>query len=210
MDDNNVGVGCAIFISPTVAVTCFHNVEGHQGEVIPGMLEDGTRVNFKVREPSTDDKALDIVSLEVHGEDARPVKHFLPLSMTALFRGQPAVVLSFQVAIQEELENSFSLGVGFVTSTVFKASKHHVLLQTATFRGDSGAAVVLADGKLIAMNVAGINAARERLKHWEDVEEDEGVKLRLTDVKASVDSLVGDLAQGSLAVRSSAFAHFLA
>lgn len=204
-----VGVGCAIFLSATTAVTCHHNVAGFEGRDIHGVLDDGTRLVLRVQQAEDDEKALDICALVVHGPDPRTEKLFVELSESVPRRGESAVVLSFQIGIHEDLDDSFAVSVGFVVSSVVKVSKHHLLLHSATFRGDSGAAVVLSDGKLVAMNIAGVNAAKERLREREDAEEDEAVKARLVAVEQSVDSLVADLAQGSVAVRAAAFKHLV-
>ncbi len=121
-------------------------------------------------------------------------------------------MLSFQAAVQAELDASFAIAISFVKAAVSKTSKQHMLLQTATFRGDSGAAIVLADGKLVGMSIAGINAAKERIRCLVEVETTEAgnsnAELRLLAIEKSVDSLVGNLAQGSMAVLAGAFVHY--
>jgi hypothetical protein len=71
LDEHDLGVGCAIFVSPTTAVTCFHNVKGYEGDRIEGVLDDGTRLTLKMREVSDDDKALDVAALDIVGKDKR-------------------------------------------------------------------------------------------------------------------------------------------
>lgn len=209
LDEHDSGIGCAIFISNTVAVTCHHNIQGYETQPIHGLMEDGSRVSFRVRPSTDEDVAMDVAALDID-TDGRTSRHYLVLSSSPLRRGLEVAVLSFQSKIQEDLEDSFGVSVGFVKASVYKASSRHVLLQAPTFRGDSGAAVVLQDGKLVAMNVAGVNAAKERLQQLDLIASGTKLQRRLEAVEKSVDSLVGDLAQGSIAVLASTFAHFVA
>lgn len=90
--------------------------------------------------------------------------------------------------------------MGVMVGQVSATSAHHVLLQQPTFSGGSGAAVMLLDDKLVAMNVEGVNEARERFKHDAVSASDVGLRERMDAVKKSVASLVANTRAGSLGV----------
>jgi hypothetical protein len=97
--------------------------------------------------------------------------------------------------------------MGVMAGLVSKTSANHVLLQSTTFSGDSGAAVMVYNGKMFAMNVEGVNEAKERIKHEAVVASDEDLKERMDAVEKSVDSLVANTSSGSLGVRARCLQH---
>ncbi len=208
LDDANSRIGCAVFITPNTAITCYHNVEGFTTTPVRAMTEAGDVIKFSVLPASESDIALDIAGLRAV-EDSREEKAYLPLSSAIPTHGESVSVLGFQIGIEEDLEESFHFTIGLVKSSIAKWKTNHLLLFAATFRGDSGAAVVLVDGALIAMNVAGVNEAKERLVRAEvGIDDEDTLLARLKNVEDSIDSLTSGLAQGSVCVRATAFAHY--
>ena len=86
-------------------------------------------------------------------------------------------------------------------ASIFNVSKrkHHAIYTAPTWSGDSGAALVLKNGKVVGIHVEGVNAAKELIAQKESVDE------RLTDVELSLASLVKSTATGAVALLSTAF-----
>lgn len=173
-------------------------------------MDDGARVTFRQRAPTDEDTALDTAVLDVE-TDSRVQKQFLELDVSPLKRGMDLAVVGFQ---SKRRADSLRISVGMVRASVLKSSARHLLMPESTFQGAQGAAVVLLDDKLVAMNMAGINLAKDRLKAPfkapGTINETTPLQHRTSVLRHSVDSLVGDLAQGSLAVLASTFAHSIA
>jgi hypothetical protein len=95
-------------------------------------------------------------------------------------------------------ENHFSLSLGLMKATITKVSKNHIVYQLVTYAGDSGAAVAINGGHVVAIHVDGVNEAKERIRHKIDVED------RLEAAEASIDALISDVtvAQGCIKLSS--------
>ena len=77
---------------------------------------------------------------------------------------------------------------------------HHLFYSCPTFRGDSGAALLLKDGQLVGLHTEVVNSLRERSDR-------ERVVDGLSEVEESLDAVVsGGLGQGCVAVLASVFA----
>ena len=77
--------------------------------------------------------------------------------------------------------------------------KNHATYTAPTWSGDSGAALVMKNGKVVGIHVEGVNAAKELIAQKESVDE------RLTDVELSLASLVKNTAAGAVALLAAAF-----
>lgn len=75
----------------------------------------------------------------------------------------------------------------------FSHSKRLFLYQSNTYTGDSGAAVILADGVVVGVHREGVNAAKARTEQEDSLDE------RMAEVEHSVDSLVKNTSSGSIA-----------
>lgn len=90
----------------------------------------------------------------------------------------------------------FSRRLGFTKATTIVLSEHerHLFYHCPTFAGDSGAALIVENGRLVGIHQEGINQLRARLER-EEVED------RLKEVEGSVDQILrGGLSQGSMAL----------
>lgn len=115
-------------------------------------------------------------------------------------RGSNLVLASFRIGIAEYAP-LFSQRLGFasVMSITVSPHDHHLFYSCPTFRGDSGAALLLKDGQLVGLHTEVVNSLRERLDR-------ERVVDRLSEVE-SLDAVVsGGLGQGCVAVLASVFA----
>ena len=72
------------------------------------------------------------------------------------------------------------------------------MYECACASGDSGAALILSDGRLIGMHTEGVNHMRERIRQAETVED------RLSSVEQSLDTAIESVAQGAIALLMSA------
>lgn len=204
-------IGVAFAISETRAVTAHHVVAPFIASgkfFLYGFTERDERVKFRILPPADADTALDVCALSIE-EDGRKKRSFVELTTTIPGRGSRVAVVGFQLALQEHIADTFPLKLGIMEGTVSKASSNHVLLQTVTFSGDSGAAMMLFDGKMFAMNVEGVNAAKERLQHKSMTVSKPSLKARVTAVEGSVDSLVADTQAGSIGVLAKCVCHVL-
>lgn len=116
-------------------------------------------------------------------------------------RGTHLVLASF--CFGKEYAPMFDRRLGFCpASGVTKSSHGHYLFYICNaFAGESGAALLLKDGKLVGLHVDTANAVRERLK---------GIKTnssgRLSEVEQSLDAIIsGGFGQGHVAVLGNAF-----
>ena len=194
--------GCAVFATSTdIALTCFHCIKEGATEIF-GVTPSGQRIDFTV---GNHDEGLDYAVLHVT-KDERPQNQrtFLELSNDSVAVSEELLVIGFQLGIMEELGTHFRLSAGLAKAWVMKASEHHFLLQTTTFKGDSGAAVVLSDGRLVGIVAEGINEAAERVQQLEATTTDDATQQRLAQAEESIDYLVSACGTGSLALKVSA------
>ena len=77
--------------------------------------------------------------------------------------------------------------------------KKHATYSAPTWSGDSGAALVMKNGKVVGFHVEGVNAAKELIAQKESLAE------RLTEVELSLVSLVKNTAAGAVALLAAAF-----
>lgn len=78
--------------------------------------------------------------------------------------------------------------------TKLSRRRDFVLYQSSSFSGDSGSAVILANGQVIGVHREGVNAAKERLRRFHDTNE------RLSAIESSLDSLIASTSNGCIAV----------
>ncbi|DBA74483.1 TPA: hypothetical protein ACH3X2_000948 [Trebouxia sp. C0005] len=90
----------------------------------------------------------------------------------------------------EQYTPIFSRRLGFTKADTITLSNHndykviYTFLRCSTFAGDSGSALILKDGCLVAIHPEAINALRERLQHAKLV------KDGLTEAEKSIDAIV--------------------
>lgn len=182
-------VGVLFFVSPVCAVTARHNVASKS-------LRD--TVYYK-RPQDRKHAQLTLCFANEHTDLAilqseRPVGSWLPLLDTRLsppLSGTNFLLAAYQVGIAEELAAEFKLSFGLMQASVTKTSKNHMIFQSTTFAGDSGAALTLMNGNVIGLHVEGVNEARERMTQKKDFD-------RLNEVEQSIDALVKGTAQGCI------------
>ena len=116
--------------------------------------------------------------------------------------GADLVLAGFRIGI-EEYTQMLRRRLGFTKAVGITASLHgrHLFYDCPTYAGDSGAAVILRDGRLVSIHQETVNAFRERIEHAKVVRE-----ARLSEVEQSIDAVLsGGLSQGCCALMSHAF-----
>ena len=127
---------------------------------------------------------------------------FTALTDSSNLRGTQLVLASFRIGIAEYAP-MFDRRLGFCPASGVTTSPHghHLFYICTTFAGDSGAALLLKDGKLVGIHLEIANAARERLERMKT-----DLSGRLGQVEESLDALVsGGFGQGAVAILGNAF-----
>ena len=112
------------------------------------------------------------------------------------------VLASFQIGIAEYAP-MFERRLGFCPASGIKTSPFglHLLYVCIAFAGDSGAALLLKDGKLVGLHMEFANMARERLEQMQT-----DSKGQLGEVEESLEAIIsGGVRQGAVAVLGIAF-----
>ena len=187
-DGVHKGVGMGVFFSPTLAVTCDHNLtEEHTvGSLVPlGLKNEKANIEVVARNPELDFAIL---------------KASKPRSFIAPWNGNPVhlkgrsdlVLASYRLGI-DDYQEPYKGELGFAPAACIAISTHkrHIMYSCPTYAGDSGAALIVKDGFLVGIHLETINALREEL------ERKKVIKDRLNDVEQSLDMIVrSGLAQG--------------
>ena len=83
--------------------------------------------------------------------------------------------------------------------TRLSANRRHILYNCDCWPGDSGAAVILYQGKVAAMHQDGINHVKEIIRQKQDTQE------RLDALENSLQSIVESTSQGAIALLATSF-----
>ena len=197
-DSSCVGVG--VFFKAGLAVTACHNLaDARVGATVFGRVIncDDTEVELEFL-VAVRNEALDAALLTC----TTAYEHFLEP-----YTGAPAeltcsniALCVFQSAIHEELPDfRHRFGVFYAVCTKLSANKTHVLYQSTSCAGDSGASLLLFDGELVGIHLGVVNDL-QRLK-----EQALGVDDALAELASSVNALIDGQSQGCLALLASAF-----
>ncbi|RLN02691.1 hypothetical protein BBJ28_00016351 [Nothophytophthora sp. Chile5] len=187
-DRDRAGIRLGVFFSPTLAVTCAHNLTEQQrvgSLVYLALKEEMANVEVVARNSELDFAIL---------------KSSEPRSFIAPWSGSPddlesrcdLVLASFRLGI-DEYRAPYSGKLGFAPAACISISrrKRHLVYSCPTYAGDSGAALIVKDGYLVGIHLETINALRENLDRKKII------KDRLNDVEESLDNIVrSGLAQG--------------
>lgn len=169
---------------------------GSQVECIHGKPSANRKVSLEVVKL---DKHLDYCILELMGGITFPTSGWLELDPCAQLRlTTPVFLASFQIGIQEHLDD-YGMGVslGITNGIVVRKSQRHMLHSCAAFKGDSGGAIVISNGKVVGLHVAAVNEARE-LMDMNSVD--------FESVADSINNLCDAQSSGSVALLASAIA----
>jgi len=197
-EECSVGVG--VFFETSRAVTASHNLGRVTvgGSVYGRVIEqDDTETELQFVVAARDD-ALDAALLTC----TIPYPHFLkpyagpPSELT----GGHMALCAFQSAIQEELPE-FKHRIGVFHALCCKLSTHntHMVYQSTSWVGDSGASLLLLDGLLVGIHLGIVNDL-QRLKEQALTGDD-----ALADLASSVNALIDGQSSGCIALLASAF-----
>mmetsp|Transcript_17249 Transcript_17249/g.47169 ORF Transcript_17249/g.47169 Transcript_17249/m.47169 type:complete len:331 (-) Transcript_17249:138-1130(-) len=76
----------------------------------------------------------------------------------------PVFLAAYQIGIQERLDDyKMGLSLGITTGAIVRSSNRHLVHSCAAFKGDSGGAIVISNGKVIGLHIAAVNEAKELL-----------------------------------------------
>ncbi|GMF11917.1 unnamed protein product [Phytophthora lilii] len=200
-DEGHTGVGSGVFFSPTLAVTCNHNLtEQHSvGSVVPLAFKE-EMVNVEVVARNSE---LDFAIL----------KSNKPRPFIAPWSGNPVdlelrfdlVLASFRLGITEH-RAPYPGKLGFAPATCIAISPHrsHILYSCPIYAGDSGAALILKDGFLVGLHLETINALREKM------DRKKVTKARLNAAEKSLEHIVrSGLTQGCSGLLAHAFKNLI-
>jgi hypothetical protein len=194
-------VGVGVFVTKNKAVTAAHNLDTDNvvGSTVRVVLPE-VKTELVLRVHVRDD-GLDIAVLEFDGEHEHLDLYTGQLSTLV---GQRLAMCSYMLGVEEELEE-FSRTMAVSAAYVNKESRHgnHIVYQSNAWPGDSGAAVVLRDGQLLGVHVAGVNALREKFEKMHSIAE------RLNAVEESLEAAARSIASGCVAVTVKAFVKHL-
>lgn len=197
-DGSSVGVG--VFFKSGLAVTACHNLANVRvGAAVFGRVIncDDTEVEL-VFSVAVRNEALDAALLTC----TTAYEHFLEP-----YTGVPAELIccnmalcAFQTAIQEELpEFKQRIGVFYALCSKLSANNTHMVYQSTSWAGDSGASLLLFDGQLVGIHLGIVNDL-QRLK-----EQVLGADDVLAELASSVNALIDGQSQGCIALLASAF-----
>ncbi len=192
-------VGVGVFVSSHRAVTADHNLpqSAPVGSTLDAYIpEQHTQLQVQVIERNAE---LDFAVLGCEGS---------PRDHLQLYTGEPdnlcgeqLALCSFQLGIHEELpECSTSMGIMRADGVKLSRRKNHLIYTSQTWPGDSGAALVMYDGQLVGLHLAGVNALREKFERMH-VEHEE----RLSAVEDSLELAAQSVATGCIALLSHTF-----
>ena len=195
-------VGVGVFISRGVAVTADHNFpqEAQRGARVYGRVIDlSGRVTELTFTLAVRDRLQDAALLQCE-DDA--YAHFLePHTGDAdeLLSAHMALC-SFQSAIHEQLpEFSLRLGIFHATCTKLSTHKTHALYQSQSWAGDSGASLLLHDGRLVGIHLAVVNDLEQLAEQEQSLDE------AVAELATSVRSLIAGTSHGCIALLAAAF-----
>ncbi|KAG2502389.1 hypothetical protein BBO99_00005853, partial [Phytophthora kernoviae] len=186
-DEDFAGVGMGVFFSPTLAVTCDHNLTEEYTvgrSVLLALKEEMVDVEVVTR-----NSELDFTILKVSSP-----RSFIPPwnGSPDQLRGRYLVLASFRLGI-DEYQAPYKGKLGFAPAACIAISAHrrYIVYSCPTYAGDSGAALLIKDGYLVGIHLETINALREEL------DRKKVIKDRLNDVEESLDNIArSGLAQG--------------
>ncbi len=186
-------IGVGVFVTAITAVTVAHNLNGAD-TVMVYFPESRERVKLDVvrRNEEYDYAVLRCTEHRPHLQ--------LYTGPNADLVGEGLAMCAFQIGILEELPE-FSTSMGVMPANGVKLSKHghHLVYASSTWPGDSGAALVMYDGRLVGLHVAGVNSLQEKFDRMHSME------ARLTAVEDSLESAARSVATGCVALLASVF-----
>ena len=75
----------------------------------------------------------------------------------------PVFLASYQIGIQDKLDHDYGMNasLGIATGAVVRRSGRHIVHSCPSFKGDSGGAIVISSGKVMALHIAAVNEAKQ-------------------------------------------------
>ena len=201
----NFGSGFAVS-SKSVLTAAHHWEEGDDEDAARFVVSVGDRVQCIHGKPSANrrynlqvvklDQHLDYCILEVIGDT---LSEWLETDVSPNLKlTTPVFLASYQIGIQQHLD-TYNMGVslGIANGIVMRRSNRHMVHSCSAFKGDSGGAIVISNGKVIGLHLASVNEA----KHLLDMNE-----IDFGSVAESINQLCDAQASGSIALLVSAIA----
>jgi hypothetical protein len=192
--ESNIGVGVGVFYSSNFAVTANHNLrplpQDKRGTILYAEC-NGKLIILKVhfRNIALDYALLSFDGMHTYLEPWQDAPQSL--------MGRRVTLCAFQIGISEHLSEFQTSDMGVMSASIVKVSRdhHHLVMQSDTWPGDSGGAVVLHDGRLIGIHLEGVNSLREKFCH--DALDEAGFR---SEVASSLESAANSVATGCIAL----------
>ena len=133
---------------------------GDEVECIYGKPSNNKRYTLQVVKL---DPHLDYCILELTGS-AKFTEFLETDGSSTLKLTTPVFLAAHQIGIQDQLDDcDMKLSLGITTGAIVQRSGRHMLHSCASFKGDSGGAIVISNGKVIGIHIAAVNEAKEML-----------------------------------------------
>lgn len=140
--------------------TSFAVAVGDKVECIHGKPSANKHYNLQVVKL---DERLDYCILEIIGDHT--FTEWLETDVSPnLGLTTPLFLASYQIGIQDHLDD-YNMGVslGIANGIIVRKTKRHIVHSCAAFKGDSGGAIVISNGKVIGLHIASVNEAKHLL-----------------------------------------------
>ena len=140
--------------------TYFEVAVGDKVECIHGKPSANKRYNLQVVKL---DEHLDYCILEIIGDHT--FTEWLETDVSPNLKlTTPVFLASYQIGIQKQLDD-YNMGVslGIANGIILRRSNRHMVHSCAAFKGDSGGAIVISNGKVIGLHVASVTEAQHML-----------------------------------------------
>ena len=140
--------------------TYFAVAVGDKVECIHGKPSANKRYNLQVVKL---DEHLDYCILAIIGDHT--LTEWLETDVSPnLILTTPVFLAAYQIGIQKRLdEYEMGVNLGITSGTIVRRGNRHVVHSCAAFKGDSGGAIVISNGKVIGLHLAAVNEAKDLL-----------------------------------------------
>ena len=207
-EEQEQAIGVGFFVSDRVAFTVAHNLTlFRRGSNVFGRYGkpfENVRLQFKL---VAYDKEVDYAQLVLHSVSPSDfVPTYLPLRSELPPITTRCHLLTYSLGIRADmllLDQSYSMGI--FPAAIARHHPRHFLFDSTAWCGDSGAALILADGMVVGMHLESVNQFREfHRQRQADVDD-----ARLNDVEQSIVSLTGGSAHGFIGLKASVLSALL-
>ena len=206
-EEDQQAVGVGFFVADNVAFTAAHNLKAlRRGSKVVGRYGkpfENVRLQFKLL---AYDKEADYAQLVLQSVSPSDFRHtYLPLRSELPRITTRCHLLTYSLGIRADmlpLDQSYSMGI--FPAAITREHPRHFLFNSTAWCGDSGAALILADGMVVGMHLESVNHYREFHRQQEA-----DIDARLNDVEESILALTAGSANGFIGLKASVLSALL-